>query len=228
LLNTFVGGARYLTADLDLFQDEDVFSRFQLVPTRTGLQGEPLPGDRAPTDTNGKPLTGEAALAGTDLFALGGWCARPFRVHDFLLGRLNMAAYLRRELILRGDNELFKNWPAGDIEDYCMDENGGRIALPADKAAYYLPLIPMPEDNFGVTGPGWPNGALDPASLVDPLKKRAEGVLGVLRSDNIPGFAGWLIALVALGGVSATIANDIVTALTSTLTARKLWPPATS
>jgi hypothetical protein len=225
LLNTFVGGARYLTADLDLFRDQDVFSRFQLVPTRTGMNGEPFAGDTAPTDSAGKPLTGEAALAGSDLFALGGWFARPFRVHDFLLGRLNMAAYLRRQLILRGDNPLFTNWSPGDVADCCTDANGKRIAVAADKSDYYLPVIPMPPDNFGVTAPTWPNGAFDPSQLLGPIEKRTEGVLGKLRADNLPGVAGWLIALIALGGVSKTIASDIVSAVTKTMAARKLWPP---
>jgi hypothetical protein len=228
LISTLVGGARYLTADLDLFQAQDVFSRFQLVPTRTGLDGRALPGDAAPRDKNGNPPVGEAALAGTDLFALGGWCARPFRVHDFLLGRLNMAAYLRRELILRGDNSLFNNWSLGKINDYSLQQNGDRLTTAVTpetpKATYFLPVIPMPADNFGVTPPTWPNGALDPSSLQQPIKARAEAVLGALRADNLPGFVGWLVALVALGGVADTIANDIVAALTKTLADRNLWP----
>lgn len=229
VINTFISGARYLTSDLELFQDKDVFSRFQLVPTRLGLDGKAIPGDGAATDANGNPVVGEAALAGTDLFALGGWCARPFRVHDFLLGRLNMATYLRRELILRADNDLFKNWPLGLVNDYCLQENGdrlnGQVTAATDKTTYYLPVIPMPPDNFGVVIPIWPTGALDPSTLHDPIQARARGVLGALRSDNLPGFAGWLIALVALGGIADTIASDIVDALTKTLGDRKLWPP---
>jgi hypothetical protein len=230
LICTFVGGARYLTADLDLFQAQDVFSRFQLVPTRTGLDGRAIPNDGAPRDKNGNPPVGEAALAGTDLFALGGWCARPFRVHDYLLGRLNMAAYLRRELILRGDNPLFNNWSLDMINDYSLQENGDRLNTPVTartpKETYFLPVIAMPADNFNVRPPTWPNGCLDPSSLQQPMKARAEAVLAALRTDNLPGFAGWLIALVALGGVADTIANDIIAALMKTLADRNLWPPA--
>lgn len=227
VLGTFVGGARYLTADLDLFQDRDVFSRFQLVPTRTGLDGLAIAGDLAPKNKN--PLVGEAALAGTDLFALGGWCAREFRVHDFLLGRLNMAAYLRRELILRGDNALFDNWPLAMINDYSLQQNGDRlttaVTAQTPKASYFLPVIPMPAGNFGVVPPTWPIGALDPSTLEAPIKARAKAVLEALRADNLPGFGAWLIALIALGGVADTIASDIVAGLTKALTDRKLWPP---
>jgi len=226
LISTFIGGARYLTADLDLFQDQDVFSRFQLVPSRTGFDSKAIPGDAAPADGNGNPPVGEAALAGTDLFALGGWCARPFRVHDFLLGRFNMAAYLRRELILRGDNDLFANWPLGLINDFSLQQNGDRLETPvtADtpKDSYFLPVIPLPPDNLGVTAPAWPTGALDPATLQQPIAARAEAVLGALRSDNLPGFFGWLVALVGLDGLGDTIAGDIVAGLKTSLTDRKL------
>jgi hypothetical protein len=232
MLSTFVGGARYLTSDLDLFQDEDVFSRFQLVPTRAGLDGNPIPGDLAPGDPGGGPAIGEAALAGTDLFALGGWCARPFRVHDFLLGRLNMATYLRRELILRGDNPLFDNWPLPLINDYSLQQDGERLETPVTaatpKASYFLPVIPMPPDNFNVLPPAWPTGALNPATLQAPIAARADAVLGALRADNMPGFVGWAIALIVLGGVADTIASDIVAGLTKTMTDRKLWPAVTS
>jgi hypothetical protein len=237
LLDTFVGGARYLTADLDLFQDEDVFSRFQLVPNRVGLDGEPFPGDAAPGDAtgevprgvSGQPPVGEAALAGTDLFALGGWCARPFRVHDYLLGRLNLAAYLRRELILRSDNPLFDRWPPDMVNDYCLRPSGDRLATPVTaatpKSSYFLPVIPLPPDNFGVFPPAWPNGALDPSTLRQPIEDRARAVLAALRADNMPGAAGWLISLLALGGIAETIAGDIVAAFTKSLTERGLWPP---
>jgi hypothetical protein len=229
LLDTFVGGARYLTADLDLFQDEDVFSRFQLVPTRVGLDGEPFPGDAAPRDMKGRPPVGEAALAGIDLFALGGWCARPFRVHDYLLGRLNMAAYLRRELILRGDNPLFDRWSLGMINDDRLGPSGDRLTAPVTaatpRASYFLPVIPLPSNNFGVFPPAWPNGALDPSGLRQPIEARVKAVLGALRTDNQPGAMGWLISLIALRGVADVCAGDIVDALTKSLTERGLWPP---
>jgi hypothetical protein len=83
----------------------------------------------------------------------------------------------------------------------------------------------MPPDNFGVTPPAWPNAAFDPSTLQQPIKARAEAVLGALRTDNLPGFVGWLIALVALGGVADTVAKDVVAALTKTMADRNLWPP---
>jgi hypothetical protein len=228
LVGTFVSSARYLTADLDLFQDRDVFSRFQLVPNRSGFTGQPFPNDAAPQDDHGTPPVGEAALAGTDLLALSGWCARPFRVHDFLLGRMNMAVYLRREFILRADNPLFDKWPLDMRQGYCLQVNGDRLTAPITAetpgASYYLPIIPMPADNFGVQPPTWPQGALDPSTLEGPIADRAEAALGTLRADNAPGFGGWLIASLALGGISNTLAGDAVAALKVSLARRNLWP----
>ncbi len=231
LLGTFIDGARYLTADLDLFQDEDVFSRFQLVPNRTGLDGNPFPDDPAPRDGKGGPPVGEAALAGTDLSALGGWCARPFRVHDFLLGRLNMATYLRREMILRGDNDLFNNWTFETIATYATRKNGDKfVGLTAQtpKEDYYLPVIPLPDDNFGVAPPAWPVDALtrdELARLQQQIDVRAKAILAKLQADDLPGFAGWLLDLVAGGGLSSTIAGDVISAFTQSLTSRNLLSP---
>ena len=224
-------GARYLTADLDLFQDEDVFSRFQLVPNRTGLDGAPFANDPAPRDGKGGPPVGEAALAGTDLSALGGWCARPFRVHDFLLGRLNMATYLRREMILRGDNDLFNNWTFETIATYATRKNGDKfvgLTKQTPKEDYYLPVIPLPDDNFGVAPPAWPVDALtrdELARLQQQIDVRAKAILGKLQADDLPGFAGWLLDLVAGGGLSSTIAGDVISAFTQSLTSRNLLSP---
>ena len=224
LVGTFVGGARYLTSDLALFQNNDVFSRFQLVPSRTDFTGAGMPMDAAPTDKDGNPLVGEAALAGSDFGALLGWCAREFRVHDFLLGRMNMAAYLRRELILRADNPLFSGWMDDDIRDYALTKDGNRAAVGevVDKTAIYLPVIPMPPDNFGVFLPAWPVGALDPSNLKAPLTQRIEALLGHLREDNLQGFWGWLAQLVALGSVAGSVADELVTGLSATLKTRGL------
>jgi hypothetical protein len=226
LIGTFVGGGRYLTADLDLFQDEDVFSRFQLVPTRTGLDGKPLVGDLAPKDANGNPPVGEAALAGTDLEALAGWCARPFRVHDYLLGRLNMAAYLRREFVLSGDNPVFDGWSFDQRADWCLDANGDRLALTPQTPpkSYYLPVIPLQPANLGVAEPAWPKGALDVSTLRNPIRARADAVLGKLRADNLPGFGPWLLSLLVLGSASDAIADNVVNGLRASLTKRGLLP----
>jgi hypothetical protein len=99
----------------------------------------------------------------------------------------------------------------------------------ADEANRALLLIdPLADAPSSVT-PAWPVDALTrPAlqQLQQQIEARARGILGKLQADELPGFAGWLLALVALGGVSETIASDVVTAFTQSLTSRDLLSPA--
>jgi hypothetical protein len=189
-----VSAARYLTADMELFADEDVFSRFQLVPFRPE-----------------RDKVGEAALAGTSLYAAGGWCSRSFRVHDYLLGRSNMQAYLRRELVLAGDNKLFEGWTLADRQDWAMDANGDRVAVSASTPAgsYFLPIIPTVEPEMPV--PDWPARTYDPATLEAPLRRRLDAVVKTLVSDNAgTGVLPWLIEMLAVPGVVNLVSKKIV------------------
>jgi hypothetical protein len=211
IIPAVVGAARYLTADMELFADDDVFSRFQLVPFRPEL---------------GK--IGEAALAGTSLFAAAGWCAREFRVHDFLLGRANMQAYLRQELVLAGDNPLFDQWQSGDRADFAMDASSNRIAVDGTtpKASYFLPVIP---DKTGpkLPVPTWPNGAFNPDNLAAPLKARLDAVFRKLVKDNGGGglLLPWAVGLFIVPGVVDFVVSAIAGNFKSELTTAGLWPP---
>jgi hypothetical protein len=213
MVGTFVGASRYLTADMELFADNDVFSRFQLVPFRPASAGP------------GGGRVGETALAGSTLYALAGWCAREFRVHDFLLGRANMQAYLRRELILAADNPLFAGWTAAKREDWAVDATGARTGIAGNTApsSYYLPVIP---DTTGapLPVPDWPVGACDPSTLAPPLKARLQKVIDTLVKDNDTGALPWLIGTLAIPGVVDFVAGKIVADFTAELTAAALWP----
>jgi hypothetical protein len=196
IIGTAVGGARYLTADMELFADENVFSRFQLVPFRR---------------SSGK--VGEDALAGSSLFAAAGWCARAFRVHDFLLGRANMRSYLAQELLLSGDNPLFDRWSIDRRRDYATDENGERLAEDAvsetNGASYYLPVLPDVTGNRDVE-PFWPKNATDPATLSAPLKARLNAVFKTLVNDNGQGVLPWVVGIFAVPQVVDFVAGKVV------------------
>jgi hypothetical protein len=215
LIGTFVGGARYLTSDLELFADQNVFSRFQLVPTRSN-----------PDQAVATRLTGEAALAGTDLAALGGWLARPYRVHDYLLGQWNMLNYLRGEFLLSGDNTLFNGWTFDARADAACDLSGTRIAITPQTPpkTYFLPIIPIPADNFQLAEPAWPTTPIDFKSLEALISTRAAAVVGQLRADNLPGVGPWLVSQILIPLLSGTLASDVVWSLKQTLLARKLVP----
>jgi hypothetical protein len=216
IVGAVVAGARYLTADMELFAREDVFSRFQLVPTRK---------------VEGEPRAGADALAGTGLFAAAGWCAREFRVHDFLLGRANMMQYLQQKFILRDNNKLFSGWSDVLRVKYAMDKDGNPLGLtPADlkmkvpKAReYFLPVIPvLPELQAEV--PEWPNGALSPGAIEQPLRNRLETVLRRLREDNLPGIGPWILNLVTGPTLAANIASGVVDSFDEELRKAGLWP----
>ena len=183
IVGTFVSGGRYLTADMELFAKDDVFSRFQLVPFR------PSPN---PNDSLGVQKIGAEALSGTSLYAAAGWCSRDFRVHDYLLGRQNMQLYLQREFKLAGDNPLFISWNFEDRKQWALNDDGDHIQITetTEKSTYFLPIIP---DKTGPLQqvPNWPYRKYNPDSLKPLLKKRLDAVLGKLVSDNNAAAPWW-------------------------------------
>jgi hypothetical protein len=194
-----VGGARYLTSDMSLFADEQVYSRFQMVPFRTSPAGA--------------ALVGEAALAGDGLFAAGGWCAREYRLHDFLLGRQNMQAYLSKELLLAGDNPLFDTWTFDQRADFARDGNGVGVVITAatPKGSYLLPILPDQTQSGPLAVPAWPVGVFDPESIRAPLQKRLSAVIDKFIDDNTGGgLLPWLANLLVVPGISTVLANAVI------------------
>ncbi|HZB93336.1 MAG TPA: patatin-like phospholipase family protein [Stellaceae bacterium] len=221
VIGTLVGavteGARYLTADMALIADPDVFSRYQLVPARRDLA-----------------KLGSAALATDWLDAFGGFFCRDFRVHDFLLGRLNLRNYLRTTMILRGDNPLFDGWSAANRSRWAVDADGNRVAVTpaAAPSSYFLPIIP--DTAYDGTGPiavepdagslPWPWKALDPADLRDPVRTRVDALLTKLRKQALPGFGGWLLGGVLAPRLASTIADRVIDMFRDGLADQGLWP----
>lgn len=203
LVGAATGGARYLTADMQLLGDPNCFSRFQLVPYR---------------EIDGQRVIGEDALAGSALGAFCGFLCRPYRVHDFLLGRHNMLNYLRRVLTLRGDNKLFDGWSDDLRTNYACDSNGNRLPQDAvgERKGYYLPIIPVTADVDATARPAWPVGAFDLDALADPADTRIEKVLeAFVDSLSLPLLLKPLVALL----VEHTASNRIVTAVLDALRA---------
>ena len=210
LFGSAIGGARYLTADMQLLGDPACFSRFQLVPHR---------------HRSGDRLLGSDALAGSALGAFGGFVARDYRVHDFMLGRHNMENYLRRFLTLRGDNALFDGWNNNDRADYACDNEGNRMSqnelVARDK--YYLPIIPLLSGVGGTTLPKWPRGAFNPADMVDPADTRFTKVLNSLLGEfEIPAGLRALIGATISYPFSNIAAKAIIGRLKKDLEKKKL------
>jgi hypothetical protein len=199
IVPTFIAESRYQTADMELFSDDDVYSRYQLVPFR-------------PPSADGPAKVGEPALAGTSLFAAAGWCCRAFRAHDFLLGRHNMQAYLQREFMLLADNPLFDGWTLDQRKDWARDGNFDRVDVEASTPpkSYYLPILPDVTLRGPLPLPAWPKGQYDPDTLTPMLKARLRAVIGKLVDDNLTGALPWLLKVLAIPGVVDTVADGIV------------------
>jgi hypothetical protein len=183
LFNVLVQGGRYRTADLALFGDSGVFSRFHLVPWRD------------------KPrLLGAEAVIGSRLSGLAGFFCRAWRVHDFLLGRCNMQNYIRGSLILRADNLLFDRWCPEQRARFAVSPNGAplRVNERASRCDYYLPVLPdltatpfAPPDQVPLgTDVPWPRAMPVLARLRPRLRRRIGRVLREAMSEVCPGYAG--------------------------------------
>lgn len=217
LVKSLIDGSRYLTADMALMADKQIYSRFQLVPTRDDL---------------GK--VGEEALATDFLEAFGGFFCRDFRVHDFILGRINMRNYLRSTLILRGDNSLFDAWGAQDRVRWAVDATGNRMEVSAGTRTqdYFLPVIP--DTSYAGVGPlgvfpdartlPWPWKKLDPQSLQQPISDRVDAILTKLRKQELPGLGGWLLGGLLEPSLADEITKEIIKAIQDGLAAQGLWP----
>lgn len=211
IVDTFKDGARYLTADLDLFGDEAVYSRFQLVPFHTD-----------------RKKVGSEALAGSLLYAASGWCAPAFRAHDYRLGRSNMQSYLRSEFVLAGDNPLFDNWTLAQRQTYAVDGKGRKCSFTADSVpdrnTYFLPVIPY--KTVDGTPPAWPVGAYNPNDLKEPLRERLKAVAGRLALDNVDdghGVKRWFVAMLAVPGVVDLLVSKTIDGFKADLKAAGLW-----
>jgi hypothetical protein len=108
--------------DIELAKNDDVYSRFLIVPTRT---------DRL----------GKSSIASATLGGFGGFFDRSFRVHDFELGRRNCQKFLRTHFGIPvsaiEDNEVFKGkWSKEAIKRFGFKKEVN------DKIDYFIPIIP--------------------------------------------------------------------------------------
>ncbi len=186
-LSALIGSGRYATADLDLFTNENVYSRFLVNPIR----GNPA----------GGVWTAGDAIASSGVAAFMGFMCRAFREHDFLLGRANCQSFLKKHFMLDQKNTLFAGWTPEQKRGYAS----------ADKQ--FLPIIPlMPSVSADLPIPAWPRAAFHPESIRDALAARLSKfteltvmpVLGI-RSHMI----AWLIAK-ALSGLEGKGVDEAI------------------
>jgi hypothetical protein len=208
ILNSTLNGARYTTSDLMLMADPAVFSRFQLVPLD--------PANRR---------AGDRAIVSSRLMGFAGFFSRDFRARDFMLGRVNMQAFLRKEFVLHQKNALFDKWSQADRQRWAVDNNGVRVNDIGGLTDYYLPIIPDLTFTANQTdidaGLPWSKAQLPAqcrlAASTELLKTRLQAVLDNVRRNKLPGLLGWLLQLAVSGSISQSMADNIVAMLKTEL-----------
>lgn len=85
-------------------------------------------------------VNGERAIACGSLFGFGGFLSKEFRQHDFMLGRINCQAFLRKHFIIK-TTDFQKNSVV--INGYGKEsQNIFKVKDDKNKKDFYLPIIP--------------------------------------------------------------------------------------
>lgn len=188
LMSMFTQQTRYASQDMVLASDDNVFSRFMIVPRR---------GD----------LTGGEAIASDGLGAFIGFGSPDFMRHDYLLGRRNCQKFLQSEFVMDAENPVFKDvWTAAQKAKFGIKDAFGRLLLP---------LVPLMGDAAveEVADP-WPRHALNPDDYHDAIEDRFKAILefegkgGVISSS-----LAWILAHAAEDTVAKFAVNKIRDAL---------------
>jgi len=171
LVRTLLDQARLRPQDAALALRSDVYSRVVIAPQRDeGAAGECSSRD----------------LAGASLGGLGGYLARDFRLHDYLLGRRNAQQALAERFVLQAANPLFQNWSEAQRGRYAVTGPGGEQELPV------IPLVGRLHPRHGEAEPvpAWPLGKADPAAFGPAIDARLNAVFrGLVR----PWYLRWML-----------------------------------
>lgn len=205
LLNALIDQARFRPQEVALAQDEKVFSRFLIAPTR-----------------DGGTTHGGANLAGSSCHAFGGYLDKALREHDFFLGRRNAQDYLARHLTLPAGNPLFERWRgSGHYETWVAryaNDNGE------------LPVIPLigrlhPRERE-LPLPVWPKDVVDLPRIGRLLEDRLDLIHDRLQDawhpDSLVASVGKFLQSLFWGPLRRTIRAGIVRDLENQLRASDL------
>ena len=226
-LGTLVDQARFKPQELALAQNDRVFSRFAIVPSR--------PTERDPTP--------KYPIACGILGGFGGFLHHSFRRHDYLLGRRNAQAFLRWNFVLAESNDLFadfvrdrgpaaKKWYVKEVPSGVRsiapgeDQNAenARVFKKVDsdetEGAYpIIPLTPRMLTPIEIPDRDLPDpDTVDLDRLERRLRDRLSAVAGVLLRQDLPE----LINLGPLGWASSFPAQHYISLVAGQLALKKV------
>ncbi|MGD1877574.1 MAG: hypothetical protein ACFB13_08755 [Kiloniellaceae bacterium] len=130
MFNALVSQARFKPEELALAENDNVFSRFMISPSRRDDQGRQV----------------DYAIASATLGGFGGFFEESFRRHDYLLGRKNCQSFLKRYLTLPDNNALFDAMSEDQKSAWQVKERSGepRLVDAGDGSQRpALPIIPL-------------------------------------------------------------------------------------
>jgi hypothetical protein len=159
VVRSMVNQARFSPRDRALIQNESIYSRYLVAPSRSGF-------------------VGSKSLASGGLGAFFGFFSEAYRHHDFMLGRRNCQRFLQSVLTLPQGNPIFAGWSQRARAAFCD---------PTD--ATHLQVIPLTgkcavEEKL----PRWPARDFKrDGKLTDLIEKRVDGVLDRIRKDAVLG-----------------------------------------
>lgn len=196
--------ARFKPEDIALAQDDTIYSRYLISPSR---------GD-------GRAVSNGFDIACGALGGFSGFLHRDFRQHDYLLGRRNCQQFLQQHFTLPENNPLFDGWSEALKTRYRVTASNGTQELPI------IPLIgatnPVGAGGVEEQLPAWPTGVFSADSIKDAVASRITTVIDALLS-NISWLKRTLIKLgLALFGVKDSIAGSIIDKIKKELSDRKL------
>lgn len=196
--------SRFHPEDIALACRDDVYSRFILNPNRSD-------------ETRGR-LFGGLALSCGGLGGFSGFLHESFRHHDFLLGRLNCAAFLRNEFSLQVKTgampDLFRCHPdLSDAQFSVTRDDGGteRVILPL------VGDLNLAEHSDNSAGLIWPRDRFYP----EELRTRIEGRMSGLTKKAIAGVKnGVLRTLLGFAWSSSLVGSPLKREVSNILIAR--------
>lgn len=204
ILGAYKENARSKPAELALAEDEDVRSRYLILPARQGIAGS-------------------RAIASGALGGFLGFMSPDYRHHDFMLGRRNCQHFLRRHFTLGTAHKLFAASGAAIVDHWLtrtaevIDDATGQVVA---KPNYYrelgeLPVIPL----VGTAArplplPAWPRGKGDADALKDLLEARIAAILERVIDFTILGrWIDWAVRPLIRNGLKSKILDLAITTL---------------
>jgi len=131
MFGALIDQARFKPEELALAENDNVFSRFIISPSRREADGRQA----------------EFAIASATLEGFGGFFEESFRRHDYLLGRKNCQSFLKRYLVLPDSNPLFDDMTSAEKQaSQVTGRDGTPRRVPGKDGALHpaLPIIPLP------------------------------------------------------------------------------------